>query len=92
MDSRKAAGQIKKGEVRNPFGRPARPEIQELREALEKARKNHDKSFLEHFVEKAYQDNNVAIALAKKILPDLTDMSADLRGRIILIRPPQDIQ
>ena len=58
----------------NPNGRPVRPEIAELRLALDKAKAlNGDKSFLEHFCERAFTDTNIAIALAKKLLPDLSE-------------------
>ncbi len=60
----------KKGETGNPNGRPRKPEVEELREALEKAQKKHNRSFLEHFIERAFINDNVAIALAKKIIPD----------------------
>ena len=62
-----------KGKSGNPNGRPARPEIKELRDALELARKKNKKSFLNHFVEQAYKDNRVAVELAKKLLPDLSE-------------------
>ena len=54
----------------NPKGRPPIPEIEELRKALHAAQKKFDKSFLEHFVERAFENDQVAIALAKKIIPD----------------------
>lgn len=71
----------KKGETGNRNGRPPAPEIAELRMALQKAKKENKKSFLEHFVQRAFRDDTVAIALAKKILPD--KMESDLRGEII---------
>ena len=58
-------------------GKPSRPEIDELRRALELAHKHNKKSFLEHFVQQAYTDNHVAIALAKKLLPDMTHNKND---------------
>ena len=60
----------KKGESGNPNGRPRKPEVELLRDALEKARKGHKKDFLEHFVERAYENDSVAIALARKLIPD----------------------
>ena len=54
----------------NPKGRPPIPEIEELRKALHAAQKKFDKSFLEHFVERAFKNDQVAIALAKKLIPD----------------------
>jgi hypothetical protein len=64
---------FKPGQSGNPNGRPPKPEIAQLREALELAKKKKKTSFLNHFVLLAYEDNNVAIALAKKILPDLSE-------------------
>ena len=60
----------KKGQSGNPKGGARKPEIQELREALAYAKEKYNRSFLEHFVLKAYKNDAVAIALAKKILPD----------------------
>ena len=60
----------KKGESGNPNGRPRKPEAEMLREALEKAKNKLGKDFIEHFVELAYRNPQVAIALAKKLLPD----------------------
>lgn len=60
----------KKGECGNPNGRPRKPEVEILRDALEKAKIMHGRHFIEHFVRKAYTDDQIAIALAKKLLPD----------------------
>lgn len=63
-------GRWKPGQSGNPNGRPRKPEVEQLREALDQAQAKHNKSFLQHFIERAYTNDNVAIALAKKILPD----------------------
>lgn len=64
---------FKKGKVSNPHGRPRVPEIQQLRDALDFAKKNNgDISFLQHYCMLAYKDKSVAVALANKILPDLS--------------------
>lgn len=62
-----------KGECGNPNGRPRKPEIEQLREALYFAEEKNNKSFLQHFVERAYKNDQVGIALAKKLLPDKID-------------------
>jgi len=63
----------KQGVSGNPSGRPS-AERAALRKAMEKAAKvNGDKSFLQHFVERAYLSDVVAVALARKILPDMTE-------------------
>lgn len=76
-----------KGETGNRHGRPRVPEVEELRIALQKAKKENNKSFLEHFVQRAYRDDTVAIALAKKILPDKLETELkDYDIRIELIK------
>lgn len=81
---------FQKGVVSNPNGRPRKPEIEQLREALEKAKRdNGDVSFLEHYCGLAYKDRSVAVALANKILPDLSkaEVKNVLSGGIRFIRP-----
>ena len=69
--NRLANGKFAPGNIANPKGRPRNPESEELRKALKEAQKKHgNKSFLLHFVERAYINDAVAIALAKKIIPD----------------------
>ncbi|MFA5315819.1 MAG: DUF5681 domain-containing protein [Dehalococcoidales bacterium] len=70
VKQRKTPHRWQKGECGNPNGRPRKPEIEILREALEKAQNKHGKHFIEHFVNKAYTNDQIAIALAKKLLPD----------------------
>jgi len=60
----------RKGISGNPKGRPKNAEIELLRGALDKAKKKKGIYFLDHFVERAYESDQVAIALARKILPD----------------------
>ena len=65
------AGSFKKGDKRiNRSGRPRTPEIGELRAALKKVAEQTGVPFIELFVRMAYKHKEVAIALAKKILPD----------------------
>ncbi len=60
-----------KGVSGNPKGAVKRPEIEELRKALARAKKLQGKAFLDVFIEKAYTDTACMIALAKKFLPDM---------------------
>ena len=64
-------------ERRNMNGRPKRPEVEELRKALKYAQKQQKGvSFLSDYCVKAYTDSPRAIALLRKLVPDLTE--ADL--------------
>lgn len=68
---RNSKGRFVKGQSGNPKGINAgRKPVLDLYEALDKACKKHKKSFLRHFVERAYSNDQVAIALARKIIPD----------------------
>ena len=68
--NRLANGQFQKGTVANPNGRPVVPEIAELRAALKKIAEQTGVPFFELFVRMAYKHKEVAIALAKKLIPD----------------------
>lgn len=71
MAHHKTAGSFVKGDPRiNRAGRPVVPEIAELRAALKKVAEQTGVPFIELFVKMAYKHKEVAIALAKKILPD----------------------
>jgi hypothetical protein len=61
-----------KGKSGNPHGRPESPEKCELRLALDKAKKENKRGLIEHCVQMAYKDSQMAIAIMKKILPDLS--------------------
>lgn len=73
-----------KGQSGNRNGRPKVPEIEELRKALAKAAKENKRTFLEHLVKRAYENDSVAIAVAKKILPDLANVDSNIKGEIDL--------
>jgi hypothetical protein len=68
--------------VGNANGRPPRPEIAQLRKALEKVAKDQDSDLLEHFVKRAYKNDRVLVALAKKIIPDLSAITGDYNIKI----------
>ena len=82
-----------KGVSGNPKGPPQNPEIEELRQAIRAARKkNGNRSILFHFVERAYFNDAVLIALIKKLIPDkihkdigIDDDLRDLIGQKIQI-------
>ena|SRR3990167_6740591 len=65
---------------RNNKGRPPKPEAEMLREALEYWHKKKGKHLIEHAIELAYSDNDVLIAILKKILPDKTTSDTTIRA------------
>jgi predicted GNAT family acetyltransferase len=86
--NRLSNGKFAPGNIANPHGRPKNPESEELRKALKEAQKKRgNKSFLLHFVERAYINDAVAIALAKKLIPDQIEgkgFASDLKQYIII--------
>lgn len=57
-----------------------KPEIEELRRAIELVQKRKGKKLLIHFVERAYENDKVMVALGKKILPDLAAVDGTLNA------------
>ena len=60
-----------KGQSGNPKGRPQRPEVQLLREAITQVQIEEKKDLLKHFVRQAFKDNNILTALMRKLVPDM---------------------
>ena len=65
----------------NPKGRPKgtsnRFNLTDLKKAMDKAAKvNGGKTLLESMCERAYKDNMVAVAILRKMLPDLKQVEA----------------
>lgn len=81
---RSSDGKFKPGTCGNPNGRPKgshnRCSIAELGEAIEKVQKSKKgrKAILVHFVERAYENDQVLISLMKKLMPDLRAIEAVL--------------
>lgn len=75
---RDALGRWVKGQSGNPAGRPGNPATLALNEAIRLYRKKKKKDLIWHFVEQAFVDNQVLIALMKKLLPD--KMAGDIKG------------
>ena len=73
---------FKKGKSGNPNGRPIRPEVVELRQALEKVKKIKGKSFLINYIERSYQDGAMSIALLRKLVPDLIAADFDVQKEV----------
>ena len=77
---------FKKGKSGNPGGRPKNTEIQMLRDAFEKAKGvKGDQSFLESCAIRAYTDTPLAIALLRKLLPDMTRQEIESAGDIKIV-------
>ena len=75
-----------KGQSGNPHGRPKRPEIEELRKAIKTVEAKKRKKLLTHFVERAYESDDVLKALGKKIIPDLSSVHGDLNAKLEVFR------
>lgn len=69
-----------KGQSGNPNGRPEKPEVEELRKAIKTVEKKKKEKLLEHFVSKAFSNDNVLIALFRKLIPDIKSIEGTLTG------------
>jgi len=72
----------KKGESGNPHGRPVRPEVEELRNALAQVGKEKGISFLVNYIRRSYQDGAMSIALLRKLVPDLIAADFDVQKEV----------
>ena len=72
----------KKGESGNPHGRPVRPEVEELRNALAQVGKEKGISFLVNYIRRSYQDGAMSIALLRKLVPDLIVADFDVQKEV----------
>lgn len=86
---------LPKGRTNNPNGRPVRAEIKELRKALKEAETEKGRSFIKDYVLKSYDDTPRAVALLRKLLPDLSegdlgDNAADVLKQITLVVKPKE--
>lgn len=74
-----------KGQSGNPNGRPKNPEIDELRKALKEATTRNNQSLLASIVERAYRSDTLAVAILKKLMPDMTKQEIEAVGEINII-------
>jgi hypothetical protein len=64
-------GSWKPGQCGNPLGRPRGKTVTvQLEKAIKRVEKNHDIKLIDYFVERAYKNDVVLIALMKKLLLD----------------------
>lgn len=75
---------FKKGQSGNPNGRPRKPAVSELEQALKKAGKKAGKTFMQHCADEAFTNPQMTIAILKKIIPDLkqTEVQTLLAGQL----------
>ena len=80
----------KKGQSGNPKGRPPKGEafMDKLQEAIKNVETKKGKKIMEHMVERAFDNDQVLVALTKKLVPDLkasdVHVDADVDGSFIL--------
>lgn len=80
----------KKGQSGNPKGRPKKPFIEQLEFALRKEGRARGVKFFQHVAQLAYTSESMAIAVLKKILPDLKQVESKIKLEVELI--PMTIQ
>jgi hypothetical protein len=60
----------KPGQSGNLLGRPKNPASEQLHNAIVKVQEDQDSHLLEHFVKRTYTNDQVLIAIMKKLVPD----------------------
>jgi hypothetical protein len=68
----------KKGQSGNPAGKPKTDARKLLEAAIAAESKKRGKSLYQHMVERAFEDDTVLLGLARKLLPDLRSIDANI--------------
>ena len=68
----------KRGQSGNPAGKNENPTVAELKKAIATVQKTKDCSLLEHLIKRCYESDAVLIAVARKLLPDLKTVEANI--------------
>ena len=76
---------FQKGQSGNPKGRPKKPVLEKLEAALKKEGKNQGITFFQHVASRAFQDDGMAVAVLKKILPDKKSVEGTVKLEVELI-------
>ena len=82
-----------KGVSGNPKGRPQKAEIDKLRQALEYGESKHGKDIFYHAIDRAWVNDQVLIALLKKLVPDMVkgEGFSPEGTKIIIIRNGEEV-
>lgn len=75
---RDESGKWKKGYSGNPNGRPTTDLLTDLQDAIKVQGRKKGKTLVQHFVQRAYEEDKVLISIFKKLLPDLKSVDARL--------------
>lgn len=85
----------KKGESGNPKGRPRSSEIEELRRAIKSVERKRKKKLFEHFVERAFRQDNVLIAIIRKLVADKAQLDGTIDGKLqiepLIVKVSKDV-